>query len=265
MNTPSPNLAIIVVIRDGWEEFAKECLESILATKPPGSCLFVVNNGSNQETSEAISDFCPGKATVCAVWDGKSGFATLSLAAAWNEGIQVAKMSGFDTFAIVNSDTTFHSGALEKAHHDFNKYGSFLLSMTDYGRQDEKGNDCDQIHFNAFLIGNRTIEALRSAGDPQEGLFDPGFKVACFEDNDYHMRIKVYLGAHFCRVAQGAYFNHLGSGTQKIHPVPKEAAEANMAYYKSKWGGPPGEEMFVPNLMREYRAILTMKMIKEIP
>lgn len=276
MTTPCPNLAIIVVIRDGWEEFAKECVESILEAlkeqRHPKTQLIIVNNGSTEETRKAMFDF---SLTVGSFSQPKVTSIDLSsLAEAWNHGIEMAQWMGCDTFAIVNSDTIFHAYSFQNAFDQFHQIGHFekcdhpapyLLSMTDYGKQDDRGNDDYSVHFNAFLIGNRTIEALRSSGDPQEGLFDPGFKVACFEDNDYHMRIKVYLGAHFCRVATGAYFNHYGSGTQKIHPVPKEATEANMAYYKSKWGGPPGEEMFVPNLMREYRALLTMKMIEEIP
>ena len=78
------------------------------------------------------------------------------------------------------------------------------------------------------------------------GEFDEGFYPAYFEDNDSHRRMN--LANVQCTLYPPAMFYHYGSRTQNengFHPVElSQKFERNRAYYISKWGGGPGEEIF---------------------
>jgi len=80
------------------------------------------------------------------------------------------------------------------------------------------------------MIRPRTIE--------QHGLFDPHFRPAYFEDNDYYGR--VVLGGGACRVVHAAQFLHHGSMTvrhdaEMAHHVGYWFGK-NRDYFRRKWG-----------------------------
>ena len=72
----------------------------------------------------------------------------------------------------------------------------------------------------------------------EHGWFDPNYRPAYFEDNDYYGR--VVLGGGQCRVVHAAQFFHHGSMTvrqdaEMAHHV-QYWFEKNRAYFQAKWG-----------------------------
>ena len=72
----------------------------------------------------------------------------------------------------------------------------------------------------------------------RHGFFDPNYRPACFEDNDYYGR--VVLGGGECTIVHSAQFFHHGSMTiredaEMAHHVGYWF-EKNRAYFSRKWG-----------------------------
>jgi GT2 family glycosyltransferase len=92
--------------------------------------------------------------------------------------------------------------------------------------------------FSCFLLTKEAIDKV--------GYFDEKFYPAYFEDNDYHRRINL-AGLRVIRTNQALYF-HYGSRTIKDGPEIRTKANIgysiNREYYKEKWGGIPGHEIF---------------------
>ena len=92
--------------------------------------------------------------------------------------------------------------------------------------------------FSCFAINRRVIDKV--------GLFDEAFYPAYFEDNDYHYRMRLE-GMKALKVHKALYF-HFGSRTRIMDKEFKEYLDvryaANREYYRSKWGGEPGQEKF---------------------
>jgi GT2 family glycosyltransferase len=76
----------------------------------------------------------------------------------------------------------------------------------------------DGADFNCFMVRPATLERF--------GFFDPNYRPAYFEDNDYYAR--AILDGGICRVVHAAQFFHHGSLTPK--------AEKNRSYFAHKWG-----------------------------
>jgi GT2 family glycosyltransferase len=74
------------------------------------------------------------------------------------------------------------------------------------------------------------------------GVFDEGFKIAYFEDNDYHHRMMDEDVKAECDL--WAWFSHYGSRTIKeagIAPL-HDQFNANREYFLKKWGFLPGSD-----------------------
>jgi GT2 family glycosyltransferase len=143
----------------------------------------------------------------------------LGVAASWNLGMKVTPNAPW--WAIVNSDIEFAPGDLRGLAHHMETVGSL-----------------------AFIEGFAAFGIDRGALD-KVGWFDENFHPAYYEDNDWGYRAHL-AGVERSGLASGV--KHVGSQTigssalyrqQNIRTFP-----ANAAYYRAKWGGLPGNEVF---------------------
>ena len=85
-------------------------------------------------------------------------------------------------------------------------------------------------HFSCFALSEECYRRV--------GLFDTGFKVAYFEDNDYHIRMN-QEGIKVC-CDMWAPFVHFGSRSIKEGGVQHEPYfTQNREYFRNKWGYSP--------------------------
>lgn len=140
--------------------------------------------------------------------------------------------------AFDNDNVVLVSGRNVKGNPNFDHTMEGLAAMkppADYVGETEG----DSPDFSCFMINKRTIDEV--------GWFDENFRPAYFEDNDYHYRI--HLGGFKTANMAFAPMYHVGSQTQhnsmnKAPVVTGPMFDANRQYYRSKWGGTPGEEKF---------------------
>src|SRR3972149_1820440 len=90
------------------------------------------------------------------------------------------------------------------------------------------------MNFSCFGLSVPTITRV--------GLFDEGFKIAYFEDNDYHHRMRGEGLDASCDL--WAWFAHYGSRTVKEAGIPPlhNQFNANRKYFYEKWGFYPGSD-----------------------
>jgi GT2 family glycosyltransferase len=155
-----------------------------------------------------------------------------SVAGAWNKGCELASADQADYIALAANDTRLGEDCLDKLL-EFGEQGEADLwsgiSFNDRSEIDPNQNT-DGADFSCFMIRADTLE--------KHGFFDPNFRPAYFEDNDYYGR--VVLGGGKCRVVHSAQFFHHGSMTirqdaEMAHHVNYWFAK-NRAYFSQKWG-----------------------------
>jgi GT2 family glycosyltransferase len=142
-----------------------------------------------------------------------------SVAGAWNKGCELAMADGADYLAIIANDTRLREDCLD--------------ALVKYGRQGSADlwtglsyNDRGEINPHDVTDGaDVTCFMIRPATLQKYGWFDPNFRPAYFEDNDYYGRI--VLGGGNCHVVHAAQFFHHGSMTVR--------QDAEMAYHVSYW------------------------------
>lgn len=171
------------------------------------------------------------------------------VAAAWNIGCDLAASDNCDFILVINDDIAAAPFAVEHLA---------KIISTDETVGVITGTDCkfthtvDQIvNHNYEIIDPDIIDApdfaffmLTSKSFSYIGRFDEGLYPAYFEDNDYCYR--TILSGLRCVRSQTAKFFHYGSQTQNSGDpvVPSEIFERNREYYKQKWGGEPGSEVY---------------------
>lgn len=155
-----------------------------------------------------------------------------SVAGAWNLGARLALAAGATFVAFVANDTRLRETCLDELVAFGERTDKALWSGIRYDDrpQIDPSAVTDGADFTCFMLRPSTLETY--------GWFDPNFKPAYFEDNDYYAR--VVLGGGECRVVHAAQFYHHGSATVRLDP---EAAhhvrywfEINRSYFARKWG-----------------------------
>jgi GT2 family glycosyltransferase len=155
-----------------------------------------------------------------------------SVAGSWNQGARLAMADGVSHIAFVANDTRLRENCLDTLIAFGERSAADLWSGISYNNrpQIDASQVTDGADFNCFMV---LPSAFRN-----HGWFDPNFRPAYFEDNDYYAR--VVLAGGECRVAHAAQFYHHGSMTLRLDA---EAAhhvshwfEANRAYFARKWG-----------------------------
>jgi hypothetical protein len=155
-----------------------------------------------------------------------------SVAGAWNEGCRHAMLAGNDIIAMVANDTRVAADCLDHLISHIVAGTADLCSAISSNDRDkiDAARVSDGADFSCFMISPATLERF--------GLFDPNFRPAYFEDNDYYARI--VLGGGTCRVVHAAQFFHHGSLTARADAEIAHHVsywfEINRAYFGRKWG-----------------------------
>lgn len=155
----------------------------------------------------------------------------------WNAILKATK--DYDLTIICNDDITFHGGSFEKLvwSWDWKPENALMITAVN-GNHNAEINDPwmqPSPDYSCFMINAKEYLDV-------VGLFDENFTPAYFEDNDSHYRIKLAgYEAYNCGLAK---ITHKGSQTQNYDKpvVTPQMFEKNREYYKTKWGGVPGEE-----------------------
>jgi GT2 family glycosyltransferase len=155
-----------------------------------------------------------------------------SVAGSWNRGTELAIADGADYVAAIANDALLRDDCLDKMVAFGDRGGTALWSGISYNNRGEIDASAatDGADFTCFMFRPSTIERF--------GWFDPNFKPAYFEDNDYYARI--VLGGGDCRVVHAAQFYHHGSMTIRQDPVAAHHVNywfgRNREYFTRKWG-----------------------------
>jgi GT2 family glycosyltransferase len=175
-----------------------------------------------------------------------------SVAASWNEGLTQSFKKGCDYTLVINDDVVLSPWTIDNQVEyltDQNKIDADVRMTTGHAVGNE-GNDRKMLNwpeppedgpsvrgadFACFMIGPELFNEI--------GPFDENLKPAYFEDNDYHRRI--LLAGYKAEIVTTAPYLHYGSRTQKESGVVNSYQfDINKQYYKNKWGGAPGAEIY---------------------
>jgi hypothetical protein len=155
-----------------------------------------------------------------------------SVAGSWNLGAEMAMADGATFVTFVANDTRLRANCLDEMATFGQRTRTDLWSgiSSDNGSEIDPARISDGADFTCFMLRPETLATF--------GWFDPNFRPAYFEDNDYYAR--VVLGGGECRVVHAAQFYHHGSATLRMD---EEAAhhvrhwfEVNRSYFLRKWG-----------------------------
>lgn len=259
-----------------WNKYSKPCIDSI-KTKHEYRILFVDNASTDETLVEA------GK-LVSDTFSHKRNEMIWCCSKVWNYGINDAFERGFDYVLVLNNDVLLHPDAIDRmvdrfiqAQENQVKMGTQNVFKDHVENKDTKDNDwireseilgmvtCMDIrgecHVPSEIFDKKSedYEKVPEAEHPnfsgfminklcwqKVGAFDEKFVPCYFEDNDYHYRIK--LAGLKAITLPTALFYHFGSATQNEaleEPIcPGPVFERNRDYFKEKWGGLPGDELF---------------------
>jgi len=242
-NYKSKELAIIIPVLNCLE-YTKKLLPTI-ESKIPYKVIFI-DNASTDGTKEFL-DLLSKDPRYC-VFHFKEN---KGCSASWNFGIKRAiRDYGSKYFLILNNDILLNPIAIDLLISTISRKNVVLASATDVSSTISRPNEVRGLlppvktaiseapEFSCFLLSLKAIEKV--------GYFDEKFFPAYFEDNDYHYRIRL-AGLKAVKTNQALYF-HFGSRTikdnQEIHRQSDLGYVANREYYRNKWGGSPGHELF---------------------
>ena len=203
-----------------YKELVK-CIETIKESDVPELDVCIYNNGKN----EAIVDFLTQLSA-----DERFYYIqaeqNMGCSASWNIMINRAFMKGADRVLVINDDLVFADPEGIKRMMDTSAHNPQSLIIGNVNA------------FSAFVL---TPWVYRLVGE-----FDEGFWPAYFEDNDYHYRCKLQ-GVETIRVEAGIQTE--GSASIKtdssLNQLNGQSFSINRQRYMDKWGGTPGEEIFL--------------------
>lgn len=121
-----------------------------------------------------------------------------TVAGAWSHGCQYARADGAEYVAIVANDTRLCENCLDLLVDYGERAGADLWSGISYNNRGSiaRTQESDAVDFTCFMVGPQGLD--------RHGLFDPNYRPAYFEDNDYYAR--VVLGGGECHVVHAARF-----------------------------------------------------------
>lgn len=163
---------------------------------------------------------------------------------AWNEGMKKALDLGYSYALISNDDLKYPPGAIRELYDTAVKTRAATVSPNQVRlpirqRSYEPDGLREGADFFCFVINIPKV--VKHAG-----WFDQQFYPAYFEDNDMHRRIQLAGLKSYIRTDIDVI--HEGSMTQKFdrhNPnVTMEKFEAHKGYFRKKWGGGPGQEVY---------------------
>jgi GT2 family glycosyltransferase/tetratricopeptide (TPR) repeat protein len=239
-----------------WNELAytKACVASIQRHTPEAHELIFVDNGSTDGTREWLATV-PGAKVI-------ANATNVGFAAGANQGIRAA--SG-ERVLLLNNDIIVTEGWLSGlAHHlDADASCGLVGPISNYvsGQQLDESARYDSIP--AMEEHARSVRT-RSRGRSREvrrlvgfcllaraevfrtvGLFDEGYSLGNFEDDDFSMRC--VLAGWRLRIAGDVFIHHFGSRTFAGNKIDYRAAmEKNRAYFLEKWRGVVTQQAAAP-------------------
>jgi GT2 family glycosyltransferase len=246
----------IVILTWNELEYTKACVASIQRHTPEPHELVFVDNGSTDGTPEWLATV-PGAKVIANATN--AGFA-----AGANQGIRAA--SG-ERVLLLNNDVIVTEGWLSglARHLDADASCGLVGPISNYvsGPQLDESARYDAIP--AMEAHARSVRA-RSGGRSREvrrlvgfcllaraevfrtvGLFDEGYSLGNFEDDDFSMRC--VLAGWRLRIADDVFIHHFGSRTFAGNKIDYRAAmEKNRAYFLEKWRGAVAEQPVIARL-----------------
>jgi len=218
-----------------------------LKSKHP-SVLYVVCNRLNARLPEALQEDLEGQFQGQVIVVHEPGVER-SVAGAWNKGCELALADGAEYLAFVANDTQLREDCLDELVVFGERSATDLWSAISFNNRShiDPNEVTDGADFSCFMIRAETL--LR------HGFFDPNYRPAYFEDNDYYGR--VVLGNGQCAVVHRAQFFHHGSMTIREDAEMRHHVshwfEKNRAYFSKKWGVSEPENSREGVLRRYYR------------
>lgn len=246
----TPPKTSIVILTWNELEYTKKCVASIRKHTPEPHEIIFVDNGSSDGTPEWLATV-PGAKVI-------ANAKNLGFAAGANQGIRAA--TG-ERILLLNNDTLVTEGwltALAKHLHadpscglvgPVSNYvsGPQLDATAKYDserameahakrvRRKNSGRSEEVRRLVGFCLLVRA-DVFRSAG-----LFDEGYTIGNFEDDDFCVR--AVLAGWKLRIARDVFIHHYGSRTFVGNKVDyRESMERNKAYFLEKWRGLASEE-----------------------
>lgn len=208
--------------------YLQETLNSIRSKHPIK--ILIVDNGSQDETRNWVSN-C-GCETIINIEN-------LGVAKAWNQIIYWG-LSHDDCklIFILNNDIVLHPDSIDNMIESVFKIGKEGISGVNIGIKPSMLQHTTKPEPRYSPAMNFCCFGLTIPTITRVGLFDEGFKLAYFEDNDYHHRMQLENIDASCDL--WAPFSHYGSRTIKEGGVKhSEAFECNKNYFIRKWGFDP--------------------------
>lgn len=204
------------------------CLKSI--DFPIGE-IVIINNGRDPSVANAIRKFLLDlrlrvHENYTIVWDRPDN---LGVAGSWNALLKRANEIGSHYVVIAGNDMQFAPGDLQRVH-------EFAILHPDHEL-------CFGHAHNFFAIRTGSVNSI--------GYFDENFYPAYLEDCDHFYRIKL-TGAKTANVpgCTSIHGEAPSWGSSTIHSDPEYRAAChrthgrNFEYYRAKWGGNNGHEIF---------------------
>lgn len=159
------------------------------------------------------------------------------LSKSWNEGILNGYASGCDVVLVVNDDVVFGAGDVERlAKYAITHRNQYVITCAGWHLHHQKRQS---IGYSCFAINPIALDIV--------GMFDQNIFPIYYEDCDYMWRGKVAgLVEGHCEDTQ---IEHGGSKTLHTAGRAEQAQHhqtfvANREYYRAKWGGVAGEEVY---------------------
>lgn len=215
-------------------EYSKKTIESI-KTEHEYEIIFI-NNGSTDGTLEWLQT----QKTIITY----NNPIVNGLAEIWNMGIKRAIRDGCSLFLILNNDIVLAPTTIDNLVKKFRKGKYIMVTGVNHHEgmeppekimetsfpYDENELDREHPDFSCFLIDKNTIDKI--------GFFDENYRIAYFEDSDYHARIAL-AGEKAISTTSAAYYHHASKTVQEnehLKNIVHQAFEYNKNYFIKKWG-----------------------------
>lgn len=223
----------IVIVTIGYSSTV--CIHSLSA--------LMANSRHEIECELFLHSRQPAVEQACAEFARKAGVLYHALgenrgvSTSWNNGILAAQERGADAIIVANDDIEFAPGDVDKlaAHATANR-SRYIISCA--GTHLGFGRRVPSMGYSCFAINPVAIEKL--------GCFDENFFPAYCEDQDYAYRAKLCgLQEENCADTE---LTHAGSSSissdRQLLYQNAMTQQKNMLYYRRKWGGFAGAEIY---------------------
>lgn len=240
-------------------------VEDVLAQTVPSPLLLLLDNGSQPE-GRALGDELMLAQAPSPILTWHHDPPLPALAAVWNRALQFCWDAGASHALVVNNDVRLAPWTYALLLEVLEKTGAWFVTAVgvqpeQYTRYLEGGYDLarqalgevtesrkDGVRPEGYSYGGPDFSCYLITKECHRWFqFDEGFRPAYHEDNDMHRRIRLAgFGDRIFGV--NIPFQHVGSGTLREDAKLRERWAPQFAqcqeYYRSKWGGLPGQETY---------------------